>query len=235
MIKAILFDSGKVLNGPRSGHWFIGPKFYDFIDKDIFDNIESAKINKAFREAQNYMNSVNLIQTAKEELDHFMKFYEIFSNCLPELKLSPSQIKGLAEDLVFNPQKYVFYEDALKVIPILKEKYQLGIVSDAWPSLKNVYDEVNLTSYFETFVISSIIGVVKPDPLMYTTALNELGITAEEAIFIDDNFKNCLGAREVGMQAILLCRDKKIYVFEKARSSFKGYKVIKSLEELKKY
>lgn len=26
-IKAILLDSGRVLNGPVTGHWFITPKF----------------------------------------------------------------------------------------------------------------------------------------------------------------------------------------------------------------
>ena len=50
------------------------------------------------------------------------------------------QIKGLATDLVYNSDKYVFFDDALKVIPTLKSKYKLAIVSDAWPSLKDVFN-----------------------------------------------------------------------------------------------
>lgn len=32
-IKAILFDSGNVLNYPRTGNWFIPPNFYRYIDE----------------------------------------------------------------------------------------------------------------------------------------------------------------------------------------------------------
>ena len=30
-IKAILFDSGKVMNGPRTDHWFVTPKLLEHI------------------------------------------------------------------------------------------------------------------------------------------------------------------------------------------------------------
>lgn len=36
-------------------------------------------------------------------------------------------------------KKYTFYKDALKVIPELKLNYKLAVVSDAWPSLKDVF------------------------------------------------------------------------------------------------
>ena len=36
-IKAILFDSGRVLNGPVTGHWFVTPNFWDYVNKDIFN------------------------------------------------------------------------------------------------------------------------------------------------------------------------------------------------------
>lgn len=97
------------------------------------------------------------------------------------------------------------------MIPILSEKYPLAIVSDAWPSLKMVFEEAKMKAYFSSFIISSIIGVTKPDKLMYQTALNELGVNPNQAIFIDDNLRNCLGAKAIGIQVILLCRDKEQY------------------------
>lgn len=63
------------------------------------------------------------------------------------------------------------------MIPKLKEKYKLGIVSDAWPSLLDVYANKNLDGYFDCIVISSILGVTKPNPKMYQTALNELELS----------------------------------------------------------
>lgn len=34
-VKAILFDSGRTLNVPRTGHWFITPNFMKIIDRKI--------------------------------------------------------------------------------------------------------------------------------------------------------------------------------------------------------
>ncbi len=45
-IKAILFDSGKVLNEPATGHWFITPNFWKYVDKDKFENIDRDRINQ---------------------------------------------------------------------------------------------------------------------------------------------------------------------------------------------
>ena len=231
-ISAILFDSGKVLNGPKTGNWFMGPRFFEYVNRETFDRIDSSIINQAFTRAGAYINSIHLIETMNEEFDHFKHYYTIFSDVLPELKLSEDKVKGLTEDLVFNPSKYVFYEDALKVITLLSKKYPLAIVSDAWPSLKMVFEEAKMKSYFSSFVISSKIGVIKPDKLMYQTALNELGVNPNQAVFIDDNLRNCLGAKALGIQAILLCRDQEQYQLEKMKSAGKGYEVIFSLNEL---
>lgn len=99
----------------------------------------------------------------------------------------------------------------------------------------DVYDKNNVTQYFGSIVISSIIGTSKPDSTMYVTSLKELDTSPDEAIFIDDSLKNCLGAEAVGIQSYWLCRDKKQYTLNKIKSIGKKYKVINSLYDLKKY
>ena len=233
-IKAILFDSGRVLNGPVTGHWFITPNFWEYVNKDVFDSLDKSKIASAFAEADKYIITQKLMTTKDEEYKHFIKFYEIFSLRLPELQLYSETIENIARDLVFNPKKYVFYDDALSVIPELKDKCKLAIVSDAWPSLLDVYEENNMTSYFDSIVISSFLGTSKPDSKMYNTALEELDVKPEEAIFIDDSLKNCIGAIEVGINAVLLCRNKQVYIREKIKSVGKKYRVINNLHQLYK-
>lgn len=233
-IKAILFDSGRVLNWPVTGNWFITPNFWKYVNKDIFDSLDKNVIASAFAEADKYILTQKFMSTKEEEYQHFIKFYEIFSSQLPELQLTADAIENIASDLVFNPQKYVFYDDALAVIPELKGKYKLAIVSDAWPSLLDVYEENNMTSYFDSIIISSFIGASKPDSKMYSTALQELNIKPEEAIFIDDSLKNCMGALAIGIKTVLLCRNKQAYVTEKIKSIGKGYKVINNLNQIYK-
>ncbi len=214
-IKAILFDSGRVLNGPVTGHWFITPNFYKYVDKKKFISIPKGRKSEAFLKAGEYISSQKLINNEKDEYIHFLEFYKIFFNSLPELDLTGEQIERVTEDLVFNYEKYKFFSHIKDVIPNLSGNYKLAVVSDAWPSLENVFKKAGLRDYFKSFVISSIIGVTKPDELMYKTALNELGVSANEAIFIDDNIRNCDGAKKLGIKTILLCRDFKLYLFNK--------------------
>ena len=124
-IKAILFDSGRVLNGPVTGHWFITPNFWEYVNKGVFDSLDKSKIASAFAEADKYIVAQKLMTTKEEEYQHFIKFYEIFSSQLPELKLTADAIENVAKDLVFNPKKYAFYDDALEIVPKLKSKYKI--------------------------------------------------------------------------------------------------------------
>ena len=231
-IKAILFDSGKVLNEPVSGHWFITPNFWDYVNKDKFDSIDKDKINMAFREAGNKIDTYNFITDLEEEYSCFTEFYEIFADKLPELELAKSDVINLAKDLVFNTEKYVFYNDVFEIIPKLKEKYKLAIVSDAWPSIFDVYEKNDLRKYFDSFIVSSMIGVCKPHRKMYVSALDELCVKPEEAIFIDDSLKNCLGAMELGIKAYLLCRDYEDYLWCKENYKEEAVTIIHSLSEI---
>ncbi len=43
---------------------------------------------------------------------------------------------------------------------------------------------------------------------------------------------NCLAAVRLGIHAAQLCRDKRLYFLQKKRSIGKGYRVIRSLDEL---
>lgn len=231
-IKAVLIDSGKVLNGPVTGHWFITPNFFSFIDENIFKTIDAKQRNAAFNKAGDYISKQSLIITEEEEFLYFYEYYKIFSNELPQLKLKDNQIRAIAEDLVYNYNKYQFYKDSIEVIPELSKKYKLAVVSDAWPSLENVFKRAGMREYFSSFIISSIKGITKPDELMYKAALEELGILPEEAIFIDDGIKNCDGAAKLGIQSFLMCRDLKSYFYN--RLTCIKHSVIRDFYEIKR-
>lgn len=228
MIKSILFDSGRVLNMSSTGHWFIPPKFFEYVNKEKFLSIEKEKINNAFSNAQKYLFNEKLIKDRKEELKHFTNFYKLFSENLPELEIK--NIEDLAKDIVYNTSKYVFYDDVKEVIPRLKNKYKMAVVSDAWPSLENVFIDADMKKYFEIIVISTQIGTLKPDPKMYETAIENLNVNNSEAIFIDDNINNCLGAKRLGIKSILMSREN----YDENKEKYKEMLVVKDLYELEK-
>lgn len=230
--KAILFDSGKVLNAPTTGNWFITPNFFNYISKEQLEKLSQEKIHTAFSKAYKYIEGQPLIRNKEEEYIHFKEYFNIMFNNLEELNVSIDTIECIAYDYVHSVNKYTFFEDAKVIIPKLHTHYQLAIVSDAWPSLENIYIEAHLREYFSSFIISSQIGVIKPHPLMYQKSLQELGVQPSEAIFIDDNINNCEGAIKLGIDAILLCRDKDSYLAHKQTNKINVILGLNELEEI---
>lgn len=62
--------------------------------------------------------------------------------------------------------------------------------------------------------MSSKLGVWKPNPLMFTTAIDEIDVRPEEVLFIDYSIKNVRGAIELGINSILIIRDNNLHTKE---------------------
>lgn len=77
-IKGILFDSGKVLNRPSSGHWFISPKFFQYVDEEKFKHVDKKKVSLAFKKANEYIDEQNVVADKESEYNFFVDFYKIF-------------------------------------------------------------------------------------------------------------------------------------------------------------
>jgi len=229
-IKAILLDSLRVLNYPASGHLFIPPAFFEYIKPVNWDHVRDIERSAAFAQAKETLDMYPLVRTKDEEFAVFVDYYTTFFRSIPRLKASPEQIDGIARSLVYDPSKFTFFPDALEVIPRLASKHKLAVVSDAWPSLEDVFVNAGLRDHFSAFIISSQIGARKPDPRMFNAALDALDVTAGEALFVDDNKKNCDAARNLGLHTALLCRDYAEYLFY--RLTVKTHRVIRSLTEL---
>jgi 2-haloacid dehalogenase len=56
--------------------------------------------------------------------------------------------------------------------------------------------------HFRGIVISSEIGIIKPDRRIYERLASDHGIDLARTVFIDDSLKNCEGARSCGMRAV---------------------------------
>ena len=76
--------------------------------------------------------------------------------------------------------------------------------------IKQVYPEV--FGLFDGIMISGDAGTIKPDPTIYTMALEKFGIDARDSIFIDDLVDNVIAARKCGIAAIHVHK-KKQFIF----------------------
>jgi FMN phosphatase YigB (HAD superfamily) len=85
--------------------------------------------------------------------------------------------------------------------------YRMGVISDTFPSLNLTLEAAGLADFFQCFVCSDQVGVMKPEPLIYQTALDLLNVSAEESLYVDDYDVEADGARNLGFTAFHICRD----------------------------
>ena len=61
----------------------------------------------------------------------------------------------------------------------------------------------DLEKYFDEIVISSEIGLIKPEPAVFEHILQKLEVKPEECIFTDDNPKHTDAATKTGIHCIV--------------------------------
>lgn len=99
------------------------------------------------------------------------------------------------------------YPETIEVLEYFKTNgYKMGVISDTSPSLEYTLQQLGLSNYFCSFTASSLVGVGKPDPIIYNAALNSLNVKAEESIYVDDYDIEADGARDIGMTTFWLDR-----------------------------
>jgi putative hydrolase of the HAD superfamily len=105
-------------------------------------------------------------------------------------------------------RSWKLYDDVLPCLESLGE-YTLAVISNGDSGQqRRKLEKTGIAPYFSSVVISGDLGIAKPDPGIFERSLQELGVLAEEAVYIGDRLEgDALGAKGVGMQAIWLARE----------------------------
>jgi putative hydrolase of the HAD superfamily len=59
-----------------------------------------------------------------------------------------------------------------------------------------------LLEKFDVIVDATYTRILKPDSRAYMACVEQLGVAAADCVFVDDQLRNIVGAREVGMQVV---------------------------------
>ena len=99
-------------------------------------------------------------------------------------------------------------EGVLETLRKLRERgFRLGMISVCSEEVAELWEETPFAGLFDSTVFSCSVGLRKPDPAIYRLALDELGVEANEALFVGDGANDELaGAERVGIRAVLILR-----------------------------
>lgn len=97
------------------------------------------------------------------------------------------------------------YPDMIELIRGIKSQHSLQAValSNEGRELTNYrIDKFNLRQLIDFFVCSCYVGVEKPDPAIFSLAMDQVQLRKDEVIFIDDTALHIEVARELGIPTI---------------------------------
>lgn len=114
-----------------------------------------------------------------------------------------------AEDVVsmrreVTRQGLVPVPGAVETLTALRERgLKTGLITVCSEDVALLWPETEFHGLFDVEVFSATCGLRKPDPRIYRLALDQLGVEAEQAMFVGDGANDELaGAERVGMTAV---------------------------------
>jgi putative hydrolase of the HAD superfamily len=183
MIKAIIFDFGRVITAQKPRSLFRSYELELGLDPDT--------INSIMFESRAWQDALLGLKTTEE-------FWYLIG---PELGLNS------ADEV--NQFRRCYYADeainpaVMDLILRLHGSYRLAILSNSPPGLNQWLADWKIRDLFEVVFCSGDEGIIKPDPSAFKLTLERLGTESTEAVFIDDTREHVEAARKLGIHGIV--------------------------------
>ena len=203
-MKHLIFDCGGVLVYPRLGDWQLPFGIADILGARARD-IHSSRYLLAQREAAHWLDESRLIGDVAEER-RLRREYLREMDVRMDWHMTFEEIERLTDDFTDNIRRYGLFEDVDPWLKRWRQRYSLGMLSDAMPSIKVFLKQYGILDDFDAAVISTEVGAIKPDSKMYAAILEALGAEPGDCLFADDKPENLEGAVAAGMRAVQMAR-----------------------------
>ncbi len=185
MIKAIIFDFGRVISAQKPMSLFRG------YEEEL--GIQPGTLNPIMFGSQAWQDTLLGRKTLAQ-------FWHAIG---PQLNLHT------AEAIERFSQRYHTDEainaGVLDLIHRLRRqgRHKLAVLSNAPPNLAQWLADWEILDLFDVVFCSGDEGVVKPTPAAFEITLERLGVAPEQAVFIDDTLGHVKAAQSLGIHGIL--------------------------------
>lgn len=221
----ILFDAGETLVHPH-------PSFGRLLASLLAErghHLDEAELEvvalEAALEAGGRAHELGLAWTTSPEASR-LHWTGIYRALLARYAIDDDAAPDALYDQFTQPVHYRLFPDALPALRELSAMgYVLGLISnwEAW--LPELLDLLDVTKLFGAIVVSGAEGIEKPDPRIFTLALERLGVEPARAVYVGDSLAHDVEpAVAVGMTGVLLDR--------RGRHDSSPHPTVRSLEQL---
>ena len=207
MIKGILLDYGGTID-TNGRHW--AEVLWECYRKN-----EILVTKEAFREAYKFgeysLATLPLVTPAHDFLQVLqLKIEKQFSYLQQKELLATGDytqlVNKLAADANMVAIESIRYTSS--TLAYLASKYPVVMVSNFYGNLETVLKTFGIRQYFQSIVESSLAGVRKPDPAIYSLGVEQLNLPAGECLVIGDSYsKDILPGKLAGCMTAWLRKE----------------------------
>jgi putative hydrolase of the HAD superfamily len=207
-ISAVTFDAAETLFTPARP---VG-ETYSVMARDFGGELDAERLQHGFRVEFAAMSPLGFPDCNPCELDSLERewWHELVTRVVGHAGHVPrfNDYFDTVYDYYAGAQAWCLFPEVHKVLSELKaRRIRLAVVSNFDSRLLPVLAGLDIASYFDDVVFSSLAGVAKPDPSIFELALSRLDVKPSAALHLGDNpVADRQGARDAGMQSVLVER-----------------------------
>ena len=163
----------------------------------------------------------------KKHADFWQVTQDALDYALAVFKIKDKQLRN---DLINAYLELDCYPEVPDTLQKLKDSGQkIAILSNGSPAmLEAVVKSSGLKDLVEIILSVEMVGIFKPDPAVYQLAVNQLGVTAAEIVFMSSNAWDAVGATAFGLRVAWINR----FAQRPERLPFQPDIEIKTLDQL---
>lgn len=138
----------------------------------------------------------------------WIDLHEHFREEMEKLGIAPEIAKkaayGVREEIL-RVENYTVQPDAKQVLQACRDMgYENRLLSNNYPELPELMEQLGLAEYFDDMVVSAIEGYDKPHPLLFDIALKRAGNPAVAYMVGDNPVADIVGGKAADMKTILV-------------------------------
>lgn len=232
LIKAILFDLYDTL-----GHFDVEDAEYLHERRigDVVDFLQSQRIEIDVKKFKQFFTEIlSTVSKKSDEESVEITIDQILIQTFRKLNIphmDAGALKGIEKAFYHVlEERWILYDDTLETLKkLLNRHFQMAIVSNIRSDMfvREIVKKLDIDIYFQAIITSAQLGIRKPRPEPFLTALNQLNMEARQAAVVGDTLKaDVQGGTALGMKTIYVNR-KGIEI-----PNIKADAVIKNLTEL---
>ena len=166
--------------------------------------VDAARFEAAVAGAAGVLDSADQLYDA----DLFIRYTARIIELMGGRGAAVSQVARELYDEWAEHHHFSLYDDVRETLAALAaRRVRIGLISNSHRCLDSFQSHFELDGLITVAVSSFELGIMKPHPAIFRTALGRMQVPADRAVMVGDSLVHDVdGARQVGMRAVWLTR-----------------------------